>query len=753
VTVRSRLAALAPHLGLPPSTAIEEAVATVLDALRRGQPYHRWLLIFDNADQPEDLNDFIPREPGHVLITSRDSRWDTVAETLLVDVFDRSESVQFLSRRVSRAIADDDAGRLAAELGDLPLALEQAGALQAETGISVDEYLNALKAQTGRVLIQGKPPEYPTSMTAAWQLSAARLKEKMPEAESLLQCCAFFGPEPIPVDVFRGPIQSARPQLAEILNDIILRMRAIQMIVRFGLARLDPGTRTLQVHRLVQALLQEELPEEERGIIRHEVHQLLARNSPRDPDDESVWPRFEELVAHVRPSRLATCRNEEVRAFALKVARYLYRFGDRESCRTFVELFLEHWTEDSGPDDPDVLKAQRQLGNLLRDLGEYRAAYDIDSAALARARNVLGEHDEDTLLIMNSFGADLRARGEFAAAMQHDEDSLRRHEAIVGNSDRRSLILRPMNNLALDYGLVSQYEKARELQREVYRRRTEAGSGANAFAVLLAYCGLARLVRLCGDYREACYLGEDAFAFGSKELGAEHFWTLRTAIDLSIAQRRAGQHDEALAIAKDTFDRCSRLFGADNPDTLAAAMSLANIQRTSGEVDAAYELAEDTVKRYPKVYGEDHPYNHGCAGNLALLRRVRGDVTGAFELNVTCLERLDAKLGRDHHYSLTVATNMASDLAAMGDLTGARELEQQTLVRLRKLLGEAHPLTLGCAANLAADHKAVGADEEAEELAAATYQAYDSTLGPDHPDTQVAKRGRHLDFDFDPPPI
>ena len=132
VLVRSSLATLATRLGLASASVagIDDAVAAVLDALRRGEPYDRWLLIFDNADQPEDLNEFIPREPGHALITSRDNRWDTVADTILVDVFSRSESVEFLNRRVPTGIAEADAGRLAEELGDLPLALEQAAQLK-----------------------------------------------------------------------------------------------------------------------------------------------------------------------------------------------------------------------------------------------------------------------------------------------------------------------------------------------------------------------------------------------------------------------------------------------------------------------------------------------------------------------------------------------------------------------------------------------------------------------------------------------
>jgi hypothetical protein len=147
-----------------------------------GKPYSRWLLIFDNADQPEDIDDSIPWESGHVLITSRNHRWQGVVDTVPVDVFSRSESTAFLGKRVPDRLSDPEASRLAEELGDLPLALEQAGALQAETGMSVDEYLQLLEGHAAAIMAEGRPPEYPQSMTAAWRLSVATISEILPEA-------------------------------------------------------------------------------------------------------------------------------------------------------------------------------------------------------------------------------------------------------------------------------------------------------------------------------------------------------------------------------------------------------------------------------------------------------------------------------------------------------------------------------------------------------------------------------------------
>jgi tetratricopeptide (TPR) repeat protein len=752
--VRSSLAALAEPLGLQSAAAsgIDIAAASVLDALRRGTPYSRWLLVFDNADQPEDLNEIIPRGPGDVLITSRNHRWQAVVDTVPVDVFAREESTEFLARRVPKGLDPEAADLLASELGDLPLALDQAGALQAETGMSVDEYLRLLREHAAQIMEEGRPPDYPLSMTAAWRLSVATLRKQLPEAIELLRCCAFFSPEPIPRDVFRRGTSATNTRVSDLIADPILLARVIRELGRFALVRIDG--RTIQIHRLIQALLRDDLDVVEQESYQHEVHLILAAGSPQDPDDDRQWPRYAELVAHVASpvTQLALCRDRGVRAFALRVVRYLYRSGDQVSSRALAETFIEQWTKDSSPDDDTVLDARRHLGNALRELGMYREAYAVTDTTLHRSAEVLGETDPLTLALRNSFAADLRGRGDFAEAKAMDEESLRLHQDVYGHEHRQTL--RVMYNLALDYGVNSDYAAARDLHRRTYILRSEPTSGATATEVLISWNGLARVVRLCGDYTEARDVGEDAYDYGRDMLGADNYWTLRTLSDLSIALRRiATAYDDALEMATDVLHRCTRIFGEVHPDTLAAAISLANIQRTIGLTDEALEQAEIIASRYPAIHGENHPYNYGCMGNLALLQRVTGNVTAARELNEKALAGLDARLTRDHHYSLTVATSLASDLAALGETAGACDLGRDTLERSRSLLGGNHPMTLGCAANLAIDLRTAGITDQADLLLADTLDRYAATLGRDNPDTLNAAGGKRLDFDFDPPGI
>ena len=165
--------------------------------------------IFDNADQPEELLPFIPSGPGDVLITSRNHRWGPIVETIALDVFERAESIQFLLKRGPKRLTETDADRLAESLGDLPLALEQAGAVLYESLMAVDEYLRLLNERVADILAQGIALEYPSSMTAAWQISVAQLRQQSPQALELLRCCAFVGPEPIPREVFKPSAQES----------------------------------------------------------------------------------------------------------------------------------------------------------------------------------------------------------------------------------------------------------------------------------------------------------------------------------------------------------------------------------------------------------------------------------------------------------------------------------------------------------------------------------------------------------------
>jgi len=203
--VRTTIADLAKRMNLP-SHPVDDAVRSVLTALRQNQPYDRWLLVFDNVNAPKDIGDFLPIGSGHMIVTSRSDVWTGMAQVVEVDVFQREESIAFLRSRLSE-IREEDADQLARRVDDLPLALEQAAAWQVETRTPAGDYLGLFDERLRRlqemeaVRAGVLRTDYPLPVAVTWSLALDRLRESQPAVVLLLQLCAYFAPEPIPWNV------------------------------------------------------------------------------------------------------------------------------------------------------------------------------------------------------------------------------------------------------------------------------------------------------------------------------------------------------------------------------------------------------------------------------------------------------------------------------------------------------------------------------------------------------------------------
>lgn len=220
------------------------AVLRLLGALR---DWRRWLLIYDNAENPRVLAEYLPSGGGYILITSRNPDWQELATPVSVDVLNRQESVGLLRRRV-RNLSGYEANRIAATLEDLPLAVNQAAAFLAKTGTVVEEYLKLLTSRTVEVLDQGAPMTYPASLAASWQLAFDQLAIDEPAGLNLLMIAAQLAPEPIPFTLFIAHAERLFEPLATAAGDPLAFTGLIRLLRRRALARISANH--LHLHRV-----------------------------------------------------------------------------------------------------------------------------------------------------------------------------------------------------------------------------------------------------------------------------------------------------------------------------------------------------------------------------------------------------------------------------------------------------------------------------------------------------------------------
>ncbi|GAA1417223.1 FxSxx-COOH system tetratricopeptide repeat protein [Streptomyces thermospinosisporus] len=750
--IRQSLVELAGRLELDISSGeAATAVPAVIEALRIGEPDKNWLLVFDNAETPDVVRDFFPADgPGRILVTSRNGQWASAARPLEVDVFTREESRALLQLRLPD-LDDASADRIAETLGDLPLGVEQAATWLAETGMPADEYLRLFEQHAMELMAGDPPPDYPLSVAAAWNLSLERLQRDHPAALQLLQVCAFFAPEPISRPLLTGVRDApVPPELAYALSDPIRLGRAVRDINRYALARINHSTNTIQLHRLVQRVLINQMPDELKVRMRAAAHRLLAHGDPTDPSSPEQWQRYGELLPHVLSSRAVTSGDRWVRQLVLNEIEYMFYWGDYEGSGDLAREAYETWRDADGENNEHALRAAKLYGDNLRALGHHHRAYELDQRTRAAMTETLGTEDENTLEITSMLAWDLRMRGDFTGASELDGETFEASRRIFGPNDVSTLIF--AHRVALNLRLTGDFRQALELDQDTHRRKVEE-LGENALSTLHTLAGIAMDLRQAGQYTEAYNVQQDVSRRYEYHFGATNPSTIGSQLGLAQAERRMGRHARAMELSGRALKQYRIRYGDNYPETLAALLTHAIDVRYSGDFRHALELSEEGCEGYARLYGPGHPHTLGARINHAVALRLLGRVEDARRLNEQILDQLRDKLGPEHPNVLACASNLAADLYELGEVRASVELSTRTLERARTRLGEDHPATLATAVNLSLGLRMLGRDEEADTLHTDTLARYARVLGPDHPALAAARDSRPANCDVDPMPL
>jgi hypothetical protein len=756
-SARHGLADLALRLDLGgPAAEIGELIRAALDALRTGRPYQRWLLIFDNAGGLDDIKPLLPSGSGHVLITSRDQGWESLADVLDVDVYSRAESTGYLRHRI-RSLTEAEADQLADQLGDLPLALEHVAGWLSTTRMTPADYLTELRSHAKELLASPRPANYPASVATTLTISLNQLREQNPAAAQLLELCAFIGPEQIPLTLLSAAPDTVPAALATALTAPSGLTGVLEAIRAYSLAHIAEGAvdapfpgPTIQQHRLVQAVIRDMVPAAERPGYQTAARRLLAAADPGDPEPPGTWPAYTALLPHVLSSGAATDPDPAVRPLVQHEARLMWRRGEFRTCYSLVMEAIQHWSATLDEAEPDMFLAYRERSNAMQGLGMFTEALREDQAVYDLAVRRLGADDPITVRAEGLLAWSLRRVGDFATACTLDEHAYNVALRDCGRDHPETL--RMAHNLAVNYRMTGEFDRA--LQIDEYNTQVaRSQDGPDTRATLHAVNNVARDLREVGQYYEALSLQEDTYTRYRHVFGVDNPDTLRAMKNLAVTRRKAGRYPESAGLAEEVLDRHRRRYSGVHPETLAATTNLANDYRCLGEHAKGLGLAGLAVRGFRQILGESHGFTASAVVNLAALIRLTGDPDQARTSNEQALRHLGAAFGSGHRYTLSCAVNLASDLAALGEFNAARDLGTGTLAALREVSGEDHPYTLSCAINLALDLRALGERDAFRDLYADTMARYQRTLGATHPETVSAAARERAVCDIEPPPI
>jgi tetratricopeptide (TPR) repeat protein len=436
-TLASDYAALAEPLGLPAGVTPEPGAQVA--AVRAWLEGHDgWLLIFDNAPEPAAVTPYLPRHGGgQVLITSRYLGWGGTARSVTVPTLPRDEAVGFLQARTQQADAEA-AAALAAELGDLPIALAQAAGYIDATGITLAGYLSRWRTHQAELLRRSHEGlDYPSTVATTWEVAFEALQAREPAAADLLCLCAYLAPEAIPPRLLRDHREVLPERLVAAVADDLSWDALIAALRRYAL--METAEPTLAVHRLVQTVMRDRLTEDMRRHWAAAAIACLARAVPRGempPWDVRTWPTYAQLLPH----GLAATAHAE----ALEVARehtsfvlnelglYLQARAQWTDARAAFERALTIGEAAYGPNHPTVATAVNNLGTVLRDLGDLAGARAAFERVLTIDEAVYGPEHPTVAFRVNNLGNVLYDLGDLAGARAAYQRALRIYEVHLG---------------------------------------------------------------------------------------------------------------------------------------------------------------------------------------------------------------------------------------------------------------------------------------------------------------------------------
>ncbi|QDT42654.1 photosystem I assembly protein Ycf3 [Gimesia alba] len=648
----------------------ETKAETVKQALKRWMEQHpNWLMIYDNADQPDCLESFLPlQSQGHILLTSRANIFARlgILEPIDVQKLPLDQATEFLIKRVSKRLDDSEqnlARKLATELDGLPLALEQAGAYIQETAITFKRYLENYRRLKLDLLEKQKPVmgDYPESVQTTWSMNFEEIKQQAETTADLLRFCAFLAPDAIPYDLiaegagFLGEAieevisQSDDPMLA--VNDVL------QPLLKYSLISIVPGKEEFSIHRLVQEVMKAEVQSRDEEPIWEErvvntVNQIYPWPEPNNwKTCRRLLPQSKTAIEYIKHSKIKTENSGDL---LIKQGRFFFDAGEYAEAEPLYLQAIEIRRAVLGETHPDFATTLNNLAGLYKSQGRYEDAEPLFLQAIEIRCAVQGETHPDFATSLNNLAGLYKSQGRYEDAEPLYLQAMEIRRAVLGE-DHPSFAI-SLSNLALLYINQGRYADAEPLYLDAIEIcRAVLGETHPDFAGSLNQ--LASLYRIQGRYAEAEPLFLQAMEIRRAVLGEDHPSFAISLNNLALLYLKQRRYVEVEPYYLQAMKICRAVLGENHPNFATSLDNLASLYRTQGRYAEAEPLFLQAMEIRRAVLGEDHPSFATSLNNLASFYRIQGRYAEVGALYLQSIEILLSTFGSDHPNSKIVMSN------------------------------------------------------------------------------------------------
>ena len=662
-----------------------------------------WLLVLDNADDPEmDLPRYFPAGGnGHILVTTRNPGvriHNTVgylkfqgmdpeeAITLLLKLAYPENEPKFPPAPQNRQIAEG----IASELGYLALALTHAGATIRQNIFTLERYLKYYLGHR-RNMIRSRSVDSCTdaNIISTWEIPFERIASKNSlahkDAVELIQLFAFMHFDSIPEQLLQRSSDGIKKSTSPLaIYPAILKVKSMwneDSQIRFRLAMNvlydhsiidnDHEKKVCSLHPVVHRWARDRLNDTQQkdwlgcasSILAHSISSNFEMSERKFR--KQLLPHISSCISALKDMYGSLPNTTEQATELEKFALVYAENGQWKQAKPLQEKVVRFRVKVLGNQHHSTIQGQRNLANMHWDLFEVQQALQLQSQILQaqwRSRPSIfswikypvNPIHTSYCVALDEFTRTLWLSGQREISRQTGQRAVYGLTKVLGYDDPQSL--NAMFNLARTYLHLGEFEKSQELLAQVVQKR-EHWFGKEHPDTLMARNEQAMIsVILKQDLVTAEREISDVLKARKETLGEEHAYTLWSVNDLSKVYCATGRWDEAVQDLQEILPVVVRTLGETHVGMIMTKSNLARAYIGSNRWTEARKIIQPLLSEVPSRHPDWFHINHEYINILIHL-----DDTDEAERNCNAvLDNLGrySTFGPTHRYTLTIAQKL-----------------------------------------------------------------------------------------------
>jgi tetratricopeptide (TPR) repeat protein/DNA-binding CsgD family transcriptional regulator len=618
-----------------------------LDFLKEKLKSHSsWLLIYDNFEDIEDLQQYLPNDPtiwgsGKFIVTTRDKN---IANNKyinnIIDVKELNDQEKTLL--FSKILANGTSVRLTTSQQDqvriflskvppFPLDIITASYYLKVTKISLEKYLEYLQLNDNIFLnlqenILKKAGKYGKTRYILVTLTLEDVIKLKKDFTSLLFFISLVDPHNVPRDllkIYKGDV---------VVDELLYHLK------KYSLINDDKSnwgeSSTFAIHPTIQNIcfdyLIKKLPKEDMGDLIAAMSSSLKNYTDMTIGSEDINKiRLLAKVLNKFFSHEVLLGNEAKFSLWVELGRTYFYLGNYIKAKKYLEEGKKLLNKYAHKNDLKAIHVLHYLGSVYRELGDYTKAKRLLDESFNKYRNYFPANYKDIAGNAAQLGNVYRSLGDYKKARNFLEESLGIYQKYL-----------PQNPLDIAWASVQlasvdrslgEYKQAQillEKSLHIYKSLLSNNHIKTAWSQV----HLANVYRNLGEYEKAKDLLQESLNVYKNHFSNSHLDIAWASIQLAKVYERLGDYKQSLHLLEGCLATYKKHFKEDHKKVAWIFLQAGMLHKSLEQYETAKDYLEKSLKVYEKHYGEMHPKIARILSLLGQIYLLKGNVEMAENL-------------------------------------------------------------------------------------------------------------------------